>query len=229
MNETQSKPLPQPEKALIRRYYLSMLSLAGVVVVLAGVSVSITGHLYHLSDLVLSAVMVLVLLNLLGARIIFSPIARYLNGDVDLEIARRRIRKLPAISAGWAFLVVLVHMYGQFFFHHIWYVRHAPNLIELVAFPIVLITIFGAFMGLYAGMEAMLWTFVLGGCVCLIALVWKHVHDAAYSLSQDGFAQLSSHLQHYTLSHELVCTLFCLLFGRPGASIHAVPSSGRSS
>ena len=38
---------------------------------------------------------------------------------------------------------------------------------------IKLIAMIGAFMGLNEGIEAMLWTFVLGGCLALIVLVWK--------------------------------------------------------
>lgn len=37
-----------------------------------------------------------------------------------------------------------------------------------------LIAMIGAFLGLSLGLEAMLWTFVLGGCQALITLVWRH-------------------------------------------------------
>ena len=134
---------------MVRQYYLSMLSLAVVVLALAGVSMSISGHLEHLLDLVLGTGLVLVVLNLIGSRIFFAPIARYLDDRVNFEIARRRIRQLPVISAGWAFLVVFVHMYLQFFFHHVWYVRNAPNLFELLIYPVILLAIFGAFMGFF--------------------------------------------------------------------------------
>ena len=36
-----------------------------------------------------------------------------------------------------------------------------------------LIAMLGAFLGLEKGIEAMLWTFVLGGCMALIVLVWR--------------------------------------------------------
>jgi prepilin peptidase CpaA len=36
-----------------------------------------------------------------------------------------------------------------------------------------LVAMIGAFLGVGAGFEAMLWTFVLGGSVALIALVWR--------------------------------------------------------
>src|SRR3990167_5527375 len=36
-----------------------------------------------------------------------------------------------------------------------------------------LIAMLGAFLGVERGVEAMLWTFVLGGCLGLIVLVWR--------------------------------------------------------
>jgi len=36
-----------------------------------------------------------------------------------------------------------------------------------------LMTMMGAFLGIGPGIKAMLWTFVLGGCVGVIALVWR--------------------------------------------------------
>src|SRR5262245_44862499 len=36
-----------------------------------------------------------------------------------------------------------------------------------------LMAMVGALMGLEQGMEALLWTFVLGGCLALILLVWR--------------------------------------------------------
>ena len=36
-----------------------------------------------------------------------------------------------------------------------------------------LIAMLGAFLGVWEGLEVMLWTFVLGGCIGLIALVWR--------------------------------------------------------
>ena len=36
-----------------------------------------------------------------------------------------------------------------------------------------LIAMLGAFLGLEQGIEAMLWTFVLGACTALIVLVWR--------------------------------------------------------
>ena len=57
----------------------------------------------------------------------------------------------------------------------------ACGLVMLVCFvmfkvgggDVKLIAMLGAFMGPEKGIEAMLWTFVLGGCVGLIVLIWR--------------------------------------------------------
>jgi prepilin peptidase CpaA len=36
-----------------------------------------------------------------------------------------------------------------------------------------LLAMMGAYLGLFRGLEALLWTFVLGGCMALIILVWQ--------------------------------------------------------
>jgi prepilin peptidase CpaA len=38
---------------------------------------------------------------------------------------------------------------------------------------IKLIAMVGAFLGVYGGLEAMLWTFVIGACVAIVLLVWR--------------------------------------------------------
>lgn len=54
-------------------------------------------------------------------------------------------------------------------------------LVCYVSFPggvgggdIKLVAMIGAFLGLHAGLKALLWTFVIGGCVALILLVWRY-------------------------------------------------------
>ncbi len=111
-----------------RQYYLSMMSLAAVVLVLATTSMSIAGHLEHFLDMALGVALVLVVLNLLGARLLFAPIARYLGSQGDFEVPRRRIHRLSFLSAGWTFILILLYMYPQYVFHHVWYVRNVPNL-----------------------------------------------------------------------------------------------------
>lgn len=149
MDKFLSSELAQSETNLGRRYYLSMLSLAVVVLTIATISTSVSGHIHHLGDLVLGAGFFLVILNLIGARIFFAPIAQFLAGRVEIEVARPRLLKLPIISAAWAVTLVWVHMCLLFFFHHVWFVRDAPNLFELLIYPAILIAIFGIFMGLF--------------------------------------------------------------------------------
>jgi class 3 adenylate cyclase len=126
-----------------------MLSLAVVVLVIATASMSIAGHLEHFLDMALGVALVLVVLNLIGARLLFAPIARYLGSQGDFEAARSRIYSLSFLSAGWTFILILLYMYPQYVFHHVWYVRNVPNLSQLLIYPAVLIATFGAFMGLY--------------------------------------------------------------------------------
>ncbi|MEE9598469.1 MAG: adenylate/guanylate cyclase domain-containing protein [Acidiferrobacterales bacterium] len=137
------------KRTVARQYYLSMLSLAAVVLIISTASISIAGHPDHLPDMALGVALVLVVLNLIGARFIFAPIARYLSGRADFEPTRCRLRRLPILSAGWTFLLMSVHMYPQYFFHHVWDVRNVTNLAQLLVYPAVLIAIFGAFMSLY--------------------------------------------------------------------------------
>lgn len=144
-----SREYPRSETNLGQLYYLNMLSLALVVLLLTTLSTLISGHSHHLGDLVLGTVFILVLLNMIGARMLFSPIARYLNGRVDIETARPRLLRLSIYSAVWAAILVIVFMSLQFFFHHVWYVRNAPNLFEMLIYPAILIAIFGVFMALF--------------------------------------------------------------------------------
>jgi len=133
-----------------RQYYLSMLSLAAVVLVISTVSITITGHLDHLADMAISVALVLIVLNLAGAGFLFAPVGRYLNGrGPDFDLVQCRIRRLPILSAGWSLLLMLILMYPQYFFHHVWSLRNVANLPQLLIYPAVLIAIFGAFMSLY--------------------------------------------------------------------------------
>ena len=131
------------------RYYFSMLSLAAVVLPLTTFSAMISGHSHHVGDLVLGTAVILVLSNLIGAWVLFAPVARYLDGRVDIRVARPRLLRLAFFSAVWAALLVVVFMGQQFFLHHVWYLRDAPNLFEMLVYPAILIAIFGVFMGLF--------------------------------------------------------------------------------
>ncbi|MGD2172389.1 MAG: adenylate/guanylate cyclase domain-containing protein [Gammaproteobacteria bacterium] len=126
-----------------------MLTVAVVVLLLTTVSAMISGHSNHVRDLVLGTAAILVAVNLIGARMLFTPVARYLAGRVDIRVARPRLLKLAFLSALWAALLVFVFMSLQFFFHHVWYLRFAPNLLELLVYPAILIAIFAIFAGLF--------------------------------------------------------------------------------
>jgi prepilin peptidase CpaA len=55
-----------------------------------------------------------------------------------------------------------------------------------------LLAMLGAFLGLEQGLEALLWTFVLGGCLGLVVLVWK---IGAVELAQRALAYLGAVLR----------------------------------
>ncbi|MEX0866716.1 MAG: A24 family peptidase [Pirellulales bacterium] len=50
-----------------------------------------------------------------------------------------------------------------------------------------LLAMVGAFLGVYQGIEVLLWSFVLGGAFALIALIWR---DGAWSLVKELFQRL---------------------------------------
>lgn len=131
-----------------RRYYLSMLSLAVIVLSLTAASATISGHTHHFGDLVLGTAVILVLLNAIGAWMLFAPIGRFLAGRSDIQAARPRLLRLAFLSAVWAAMLVVVFMGLQFFFHHVWYLRDTPDLFGMLVYPAILIGIFGVFMGL---------------------------------------------------------------------------------
>jgi len=147
-DEITSSEFSRPVTKLARRYYLSMLSVPVVVLPLTTTSAMVSGHSHHLRDLVLGTAVILVVLNLIGAWMLFAPIARYLDGRVDIQAARPRLLGLTLSSAVWAAMLVVVFMGLQFFFHHVWYLRHVPDLFEMLVYPAILIVIFGVFVGL---------------------------------------------------------------------------------
>jgi prepilin peptidase CpaA len=50
-----------------------------------------------------------------------------------------------------------------------------------------LVAMIGAFLGLYSGVEALLWTFVFGGCQALITLIWR---VGALQVARQAFTHL---------------------------------------
>ncbi len=142
---------------MARRYYLSMLSLALVVLALGIVSMWLAGHLERFTGMLLGVGLVLVVMNLIGAHVLFAPVGRYLAGQTDLHKAQRRLRRLPQLSAAWAFILMMGLMYPQYYFHHVGHVSHAADLLHVLVYPLTLIALFAAFMALYA-------YFLVGDC-----------------------------------------------------------------
>lgn len=135
---------------MARRYYLSMLSLALVVLFLGLASMWFAGRLEHLPAMALNVAVVLVGVNLIGARVLLGPIPRYLKLGGNAQQAGARIRRLPLLSAGWALVLIMVLMYSQYQFHHVPQSFGAADIPQLALVPIIVIGIFAVLMALYA-------------------------------------------------------------------------------
>ena len=126
-----------------------MSSLAVVILLLVVFSSTVAGHLHHLRDLLISAGVILVLINLAGSRVLFKPIAQYIDTGTGFEDARDRIRVLPAASAIWAALLVSIHMFALFYLHHARFLIYNKDAFYLVILPALLIVLFSIMMGLF--------------------------------------------------------------------------------
>ena len=92
-----------------------------------------------------------------------------LNGVGDLMLVATDVDHRQLVALGW--IGVAESCFGLL----------ACGLLMLVCFVMLkigggdvkLIAMLGAFLGLEQGITAMLWTFVLGGCMGLIVLIWR--------------------------------------------------------
>ncbi len=134
---------------MVRRYYLSMLSLALVVLCLGFVSMWLAGRLGHLSSMAINAAVVLVGVNLIGARVLLGPVCVFLDVGGSARHASARIRMLPFLSAGWALVLIMAFMYAQHYFHYMPTSFSAAGMPYFTVVPIVLIAIFAVLMALY--------------------------------------------------------------------------------
>lgn len=131
-----------------RRYYLAMSSLALVVALLSSAAAALSGHLgHHLSIAFPRLILILVVINLVGAYFLFRPVARFLDDTAEFESAQRRIRRLPLLSGSWAFVLTLLFMMPTFYEHHLRGSTPFPDL--LLLYPLALITLYSLLMGLY--------------------------------------------------------------------------------
>jgi hypothetical protein len=97
------------------RYLVRMLGIAVIHIFTFVTFMAIAGQFEGLVVALPMNLSVLVVINLAGAWVIFRPIKRYLDGDVDLAGAVARIQRLALASAGWAaFLVGALLAFGFF-------------------------------------------------------------------------------------------------------------------
>jgi len=89
----------------------------------------------------------LVGVNLIGAVVIFSPIQKFLNGEVEFSRAVKRIHQLPWMSSAWACLLVLVLSFISFFVFNV--ICPTCNLADMAPFYVSMMVIFSTFVGIF--------------------------------------------------------------------------------
>ncbi|MDH3280781.1 MAG: hypothetical protein OEQ18_06605, partial [Gammaproteobacteria bacterium] len=138
-------------QGIVRRYYLSMLSLAVIVLVVGILSAMLTeAMMWHLRDAIVNLVLVFVVVNLIGVYMMFGPIRRFMTDQEGFGHAERRIGKLPLMSAVWAFGLTLAGMLPHHYATHVLCSDCPADLpLKLVLYPPVLIVVHGGFLSLY--------------------------------------------------------------------------------
>ncbi len=132
------------------RYYLSMLSLAVLVLFIGVLSAVLTEGMLHFRDALLSLVLVLVVINLIGSYFLISPIASFFRDGKKFELAQRRIQRLPRYCAAWALVLTLVALLPHHFSTHVLCADCPTEIpLRLVFYQIFLIVIYGGLLALY--------------------------------------------------------------------------------
>ncbi|WP_404420927.1 adenylate/guanylate cyclase domain-containing protein [Thalassospira australica] len=108
-----------PGQVLLGRYILSMAGMAIIDVCFSGAYVLISGNFAVIWRAAIVNAAILLILNVMGAAIIFRPVYRLINalarGDaVKRGPGLRRLRKLHVLSAIWAFIVGLAYCLAAF-------------------------------------------------------------------------------------------------------------------
>ncbi len=85
-----------------------------------------------------------------------------------------------------------------------------------------LIAMLGAFLGPEQGVMAMLWTFVLGACMCLIMLVWRAGPVRTFALASRRIACVFAPMVFRPLTNEERILLQPTLFLAPSALLAVV-------
>jgi class 3 adenylate cyclase len=132
------------------RYYLSILTLPLVIFAIATLTAFSSGPMLHFPDAILSSILVLVLLNLVGAWLIFRPVARFLRHGIEFRKASERIRELPLFCATWAFFLTLLALLPHHLLTHV-LCEDCPTDLSpaLVLYPSALTAIYAVFLSIY--------------------------------------------------------------------------------
>ena len=132
-------------------YYGAMASTAAVAALLASVAGLAADHRELLQDLLIRIAVLLAGVNLAGAALIFTPVRRFLAGELSYrDAAARRISALPALSGLWVAVLAAAVMLGHSaVVHTSWevFLRSPPR---LLIGTLVHVGGFGAYLGLYA-------------------------------------------------------------------------------
>lgn len=125
-----------------------MLSLAAVFFVIVATAAVSTGQTGHLLGAAPRIGLVLVVVNLIGARFLFGPVRRYLADAGTLALAQQRIRRLPLLSGGWAFLQILLLTGASFLYQRVFCPSCGSTLLPSLVFALAVLTANAACLGL---------------------------------------------------------------------------------
>jgi len=156
------------ERSVARRYFALMLSAALVAVVLGVASAYATSSIALLPTLLAWTAVVLVVVNLVGAAILYRPLGRHLTGH---RIARERlevaVRRLPMRSGLWVFFLAGAAMLGYAVAAHGSWQAMTGGSQRTLASSVIHIAVFAVYLGLYTYLLALSFT------IRVRALLWE--------------------------------------------------------
>jgi len=129
------------------RYLLNMLGVS-ILHFFAFISfMLITGKTDRILVAIPMNLFLLVGVNLVGALIIFLPIQKYLNGEIEFARAAKRIHQLPWMSSAWAGLLVFILSFIAFFIFNV--ICPTCSLADMAPFYVSMIVLFCTFVSIF--------------------------------------------------------------------------------
>ena len=142
-------PAGDARRRLSLHYYAAMLSAAAVAAALGSAAAYTGGQFDSLPHLLVQIAVWLVLVNIVGAFIIFRPVDRYLRGEASARGALEgRIRALPGLSGLWLFGFAAAAMLGHAATSGGFWDAAAGEQRRVLAATLVHIAVFAAYLGL---------------------------------------------------------------------------------